>query len=75
MYWWINRATLMQVVYWFFGLMKLGSVIKYVPYQITTGFTSGIAVVSLVHTGSNDFFGLSDTRWSLSEFFENGEYI
>ena len=27
-----------------FGLLKLGSVIKYIPYPITVGFTSGIAL-------------------------------
>ncbi len=39
------------------GLLKLGSVIKFIPYPITTGFTSGIALV-LLSTQINDFFGL-----------------
>lgn len=39
------------------GLAGLGSVIKYVPYPVTTGFTSGIAVVIL--TGQlKDLLGL-----------------
>lgn len=52
----------------FFGLMKFGSVIKYVPYPITTGFTTGIAIV-LLSTQVKDFFGLS-IRDVPSEFFE-----
>lgn len=39
------------------GVVKLGSVIKYIPYPTTTGFTSGIAVV-LLSTQVSDFFGL-----------------
>lgn len=40
-----------------FGLVKLGSIIKYVPYPTTTGFTSGIAIV-LLSTQIKDFLGL-----------------
>lgn len=39
------------------GVVKLGSVIKYIPYPTTTGFTAGIAVV-LLSTQVKDFFGL-----------------
>lgn len=39
------------------GVVKLGSVIKYIPYPTTTGFTAGIAVV-LLSTQVTDFFGL-----------------
>jgi len=39
------------------GLAKLGSVIKYIPYPTTVGFTSGIAVV-LLSTQVKDSFGL-----------------
>lgn len=41
-----------------FGLLKLGTIIKYVPYPTTTGFTSGIAIV-LLSTQIKDFFGLT----------------
>lgn len=51
-----------------FGLLKFGSVIKYVPYTITTGFTTGIAVV-LLSTQVKDFFGLEIENVP-SEFFE-----
>jgi len=39
------------------GVFKLGSLIKYIPYTITTGFTAGIAVTILVGQ-LKDFLGL-----------------
>lgn len=65
----LTVATLMAGSFMiFFGLMKFGSVIKYVPYPTTTGFTSGIAIV-LLSTQIKDFFGLSIQNVP-SEFFE-----
>lgn len=40
------------------GIFKLGSLIKFIPYTITTGFTSGIAVTILVGQ-IKDFFGIT----------------
>lgn len=40
------------------GLFRLGSLIKYIPYTITTGFTAGIAVTILVGQ-LKDFFGVT----------------
>lgn len=40
-----------------FGLLKLGSMIKYIPYPITVGFTSGIAV-TIFSSQIKDFFGM-----------------
>ncbi len=40
------------------GVLKLGSLIKYIPYTITTGFTSGIAITILIGQ-IKDFLGLS----------------
>ena len=40
------------------GLLRLASVIKYIPYPVTTGFTSGIAVV-IFSSQIKDFFGLN----------------
>ncbi len=40
------------------GLLKFGSLIKYIPYTITTGFTAGIAVTIAVGQ-LKDFFGLT----------------
>ncbi len=39
------------------GIFKLGALIKYIPYPVTVGFTSGIAVI--IFSGEiKDFFGL-----------------
>jgi SulP family sulfate permease len=40
------------------GIMKFGGVIKYIPYPITTGFTSGIAI-TIFSSQIKDFLGLS----------------
>lgn len=39
------------------GLLKLGTVIKFIPYPIVVGFTSGIAL-TIFTTQINDLFGL-----------------
>lgn len=54
-----------------FGILKFGSMIKFFPYPITVGFTSGIAVV-LMSTQIKDFFGLKITDVP-SEFFAKWE--
>ncbi|MGN0969005.1 MAG: SulP family inorganic anion transporter [Oscillospiraceae bacterium] len=43
------------------GVCKLGGLIKFIPYTITTGFTAGIAVTILVGQ-LKDFFGLTFTN-------------
>ncbi len=40
------------------GFLRLGSLIKFIPYTITTGFTSGIAITILVGQ-IKDFLGLT----------------
>lgn len=40
------------------GLLKLGTIIRFVPYTITTGFTAGIAA-TLVIGQAKDFLGLT----------------
>ena len=40
------------------GLLRLGSFIRFIPYPLTVGFTSGIAVV-IFSTQVKDFLGLS----------------
>lgn len=40
------------------GLLRFGILIKYIPYTITTGFTSGIALTILIGQ-LKDFFGLT----------------
>ena len=39
------------------GLARFGAMIKFIPYPVTTGFTSGIAVI-IFSTQVKDFFGL-----------------
>ena len=51
-------ATIMAgIIMILMGLMKMGNIIKYIPYPITTGFTSGIAL-TIFSSQINDFFGL-----------------
>jgi SulP family sulfate permease len=42
------------------GATKLGTMIKYIPFPVVTGFTSGIAII-IMSTQLKDFFGLSET--------------
>lgn len=40
-----------------FGLLRLGTLVKFIPYPVTTGFTSGIALL-IFSSQMKDFFGL-----------------
>lgn len=52
-------ATLMAgIMLIVMGVCRMGSLIKYIPYTITTGFTSGIAVTILIGQ-IKDFLGLT----------------
>lgn len=53
------------------GLCRVGALIKYIPYPVTTGFTSGIAVL-IFSTQMKDFFGLPMATVP-PEFFEKWE--
>lgn len=54
-------ATLMAgLILIMLGLFHLGTVIKFIPYPIVVGFTSGIAL-TIFSTQINDFFGLGLT--------------
>lgn len=50
------------------GLARLGTMIKYIPYPVTMGFTSGIAVL-IFSTQIKDFLGLKVDKMP-SEFVE-----
>ncbi len=57
-------ATLLAGVFLIImGVLRLGSLIRFIPYTITTGFTAGIAVTILVGQ-LKDFFGVT---------YQNGE--
>ena len=52
-------ATLMAgVILILMGVLRFGSLIKYIPCTITTGFTSGIAITIIIGQ-LKDFFGLT----------------
>ncbi len=52
-------ATIMAGIFLIlFGIFKLGDVIKFIPFPITVGFTTGIAV-TLFSTQLNDFMGMN----------------
>ena len=50
------------------GIARLGTMIKYIPYPVTMGFTSGIAIL-IFSTQIKDFFGLKVDKVP-SEFIE-----
>lgn len=54
------------------GMLRMGAMIKFIPYTITLGFTAGIAVTIIIGQ-LKDFFGLTlsrspiETLWKLEE--------
>lgn len=54
----ILATILAGIILIIMGLLKLGNLIKFIPYTITTGFTSGIAITILIGQ-VKDFFGLT----------------
>lgn len=62
-------STIMAgVILMLMGFSKMGSIIKFIPYPIVVGFTSGIAVL-IFFTQINDFTGMSINNLP-SEFFD-----
>ncbi len=53
----IVATILAGIILVIMGICRFGSLIKYIPYTITTGFTCGIAVTLFVGQ-LKDFFGL-----------------
>lgn len=52
-------ATIMAGIFLILmGILKLGNLIRFIPFTITTGFTSGIAVTILIGQ-LKDFFGIT----------------
>jgi len=56
------------VILFAMGAARLGTMIKFIPYPVTMGFTAGIAVL-IFSTQIKDFFGLQVDKVP-SEFFE-----
>ncbi|HSY18619.1 MAG TPA: SulP family inorganic anion transporter, partial [Candidatus Acidoferrales bacterium] len=51
-------ALMAGAILFVLGACKLGTMIKYIPFPVVTGFTSGIAII-ILSTQIKDFFGLS----------------
>jgi SulP family sulfate permease len=65
----LTIATLLAGVFLImFGVLHLGTIIKYIPYPIVVGFTSGIAL-TIFTTQIKDLFGLTMTSVP-SDFIE-----
>lgn len=56
------------------GIFKVGSIIKFIPYPIVVGFTSGIAV-TIFSTQIKDFFGLNITNVPVGFIPKWGVYL
>lgn len=56
------------------GVLKLGNVIKFIPYPIVVGFTSGIAL-TIFSTQIKDFFGLTTPKLPAGFFEKWGIYF
>lgn len=54
----IVATILAGIILILMGVCKLGSLIKFIPYTITTGFTAGIAVTIFIGQWK-DFFGIT----------------
>ncbi len=67
----LTIATLMAGVFLImFGVLHLGTIIKYIPYPIIVGFTSGIAV-TIFSTQINDLLGMNiDSKELPGDFIE-----
>lgn len=51
-------ALMAGVILFVLGATKMGTLIKYIPFPVVTGFTSGIAII-ILSTQIRDFFGLN----------------
>jgi len=65
----LTIATVMAgIILMIMGFAKFGSMIKFIPYPVVVGFTSGIALI-IFSTQIKDLFGLdiAKTPWNLSK--------
>jgi SulP family sulfate permease len=68
-------ATLMAgVLLILLGALKLGTLIKFIPYPVVTGFTAGIAL-TIFSTQIKDFFGLEMERVPADFIARWGDYV
>lgn len=64
----IIATTMAGLILIALGVTGLGKLIKFIPYPVTTGFTTGIGVI-IAGGQLKDFFGLDIAKYP-SEFFE-----
>ena len=68
-------ATVMAgVILIVMGLAKMGSLIKYIPWPVTSGFTTGIAV-AIIATQTGDFLGIHTDQAAPREFLERLHWL
>lgn len=53
----VIATFLAGIMLFFMGVFKLGNIIKYIPYPVTVGFTTGIALI-IFSSQIKDFLGL-----------------
>ncbi len=56
------------------GITRMGILIKYIPWPVTSGFTTGIAI-SIMATQVSDFFGFQADSPAPREFIEKVQWI
>jgi SulP family sulfate permease len=68
-------ATIMAgVILVIMGLAKMGSLIKFIPWPVTSGFTTGIAV-AIMATQAGDFLGIHSSDPAPREFFSRLHWV
>jgi sulfate permease, SulP family len=68
-------ATIMAgVILVAMGLARLGTVIKFIPYPVTSGFTTGIAI-SIMMSQVPDFLGIQSDAPAPREFLERVPWL
>lgn len=68
-------ATMMAgVILIFMGLARMGALIKFIPWPVTSGFTTGIAVAIII-TQLPDFTGLRPDTPMPGDFFEKWPWL
>jgi sulfate permease, SulP family len=64
-------AGLLQIV---MGLARMGTLIKFIPWPVTSGFTTGIAV-SIIATGAPDLLGIHSVTPPPREFLAKAQWL
>jgi SulP family sulfate permease len=68
-------ATIMAgIILVIMGFARMGSLIKFIPWPVTSGFTTGIAV-AIMATQTGDFFGIHTDEAAPREFIERLHWL